>query len=67
VVQTLAALLAWIAMLALIGIAVMVSGVWRPHLRPAQDPAPQGRPQSLDEARVQAQAQRAERQARKAA
>ena len=30
-VQTLAALLSWIAMLAVISIAVMVSGVWRPR------------------------------------
>ena len=41
-VQTLAALLSWIAMLAVISIAVMVSGVWRPRA-PAAAAADLGR------------------------
>lgn len=56
-VQTLAALLSWIAMLALISIGVLVSGIWRPKLRqqPAAAPA-DGRVHQLQTA-AQARAQ----------
>ncbi len=54
-VQTLAALLSWIAMLAVISIAVMVSGVWRP--RGVQAPALDGRADPLDLAQARARAE----------
>ena len=43
-VHILAALLSWIALLSLISIAVLVSGVWRPKTGPGPArPAPSGR------------------------
>ena len=53
-VQTLAALLSWIAMLALISIAVLVSGIWRPRARASATII--RLPQTADQARVQARA-----------
>ena len=55
-VQTLAALLSWIAMLALISIAVLVSGIWRPRARASAAISHLPNPQTADQARVQAQA-----------
>lgn len=56
-VQTLAALLSWIAMLALISIGVLVSGIWRPTPRKQSAAAPsEGRVHQLRTA-AQARAQ----------
>ena len=55
-VQTLAALLSWIAMLALISIAVLVSGVWRPRARSSATIVRLSPTQTADQARVQSEA-----------
>ena len=55
-VQTLAALLSWIAMLALISIAVLVSGIWRPRVRASATILHRPNLQPADPARVQARA-----------
>ena len=55
-VQTLAALLSWIAMLALISIAVLLSGIWRPRARESATIIRLPRLQTVDQARAQAEA-----------
>ena len=55
-VQTLAALLSWIAMLALISIAVTLSGVWRPRARASATIIHLSPLQTADQARVQSEA-----------
>ncbi len=55
-VQTLAALLSWIAMLAIISIAVLVSGVWRPRSVLASAPDGLLDPLDLGQARARAEA-----------
>ena len=55
-VQTLAALLSWIAMLAIIGIAVMVSGIWRPRGVQTPTSGGQANPLDLGQARARAEA-----------
>ena len=55
-VQILAALLSWIAMLTLISIAVLLSGVWRPRARAATTMDRLSPMQTADQARVQSEA-----------
>ena len=55
-VQTLAALLSWIAMLALISIAVLLSGILRPRTRTSASIVRLSTVQTADQARVQSEA-----------
>ena len=55
-VQTLAALLSWIAMLALISIAVLLSGIWRPRAGGSAPPQRTAQSPSADQVQAKSEA-----------